>query len=84
MRRCFLTKVRLIAFYYSPVIFMLFSVDLFDFKWSYAISTNVKSHFLVSFLCKTIFAVRQDRYEYYEDYEDLETVLFDDLETVPE
>ena len=31
MRRCFLMKVLLIAFYYSPVTFMLFSVDLFDF-----------------------------------------------------
>ena len=62
---------------------MLFSVDLFDFERTYAISTNVKSYFLVSFLCKTISPVRQDRYEYYEDYEDLVTVLFVDFETVP-
>ena len=63
---------------------MLFSVDLFDFERTYAISTYAKSHFLVSLLCKTISPVRQDRYEYCEDYKDLETVLFGDFETVPQ
>ena len=63
---------------------MLFSVDLFDFERTYEISTYAKTHFLVSLLCKTISPVRQDRYEYYEDYKDLETVLFEDLGTVPQ
>ena len=63
---------------------MLFSVDLFDFERTYAISTYAKSHFLVSLLCKTISPVRQDRYEYCKDHKDLETVLFGDFETVPQ
>ena len=63
---------------------MLFSVYLFDLERTYAISTYAKSHFLVSILCTTSSPVRQDRYEYCEDYKDLETVLFGDLETIPQ
>ena len=63
---------------------MLFSVDLFDFERTHTISNNAKSYFWSFFLCKTISPVRQDRYEYYEDYKDLETVLFEDLGTVPQ
>ena len=35
---------------------MLFSVSLFDFEWTHAISTHVKSHFWSVFLWKTIYA----------------------------
>ena len=41
-----------------------------------------KITFLVNFLYKTYFPVRIDRNEYYDDSKDLETVLFEDLETV--
>merc|ERR1711911_540988 len=84
MKQWFLVKVRLIDFFYSTVILGCFSV------WIYLIlseptqfqptQNHIFGHF---FLCKTIFLVRQDRYEYYEDYKDLETVLFEDLGTVP-
>ena len=84
MRRWFLVKVRLIDFFYSTVILGCFSV------WIYLILSEptqfqpTQNHIFGHFLCKTIFPVRQDRYEYYEDYKDLETVLFEDLGTVPQ
>ena len=45
MRRCFLMKVCLIAIHnLTGLLFgMLLSVGLFDFEWTYAISTPVKS-----------------------------------------
>ena len=86
MRRWFLVKVRLIAFFYSTVILGCFSV------WIYFILSEptqfqpTQNHKFIfgHFLCKTISPVRQDRYEYYEDYKDLETVLFEDLGIVPQ
>ena len=84
MRRWFLVKVRLIDFFYSTVILGCFSV------WIYLILSEptqfqpTQNHIFGHFLCKTISPVRQDRYWYYEDYKDLETVLFENLGTVPQ
>ena len=85
MRGWFLVKGRLIGFYHSPVILGCFTVWIYPIlSEPTLISSNVKSIFLVSFLCKTIFSVRTDREKYYEDSEDREAVLFADLETVPQ
>ena len=66
MRRRFLVKVSLIALFNCPVILTLFSVGLFDFEWTYAISTHVKSHFWSVFSCKTIFPLWPTGRDWYQ------------------
>ena len=56
----------------------------FDFEWTYAISTNVKSIFLVSFLCETIFSVQPDREKYYDKKPSIKVKKYKKCASAPE